>query len=91
MVYDPSGYTGTHIPAVLRTIERDFSWLSRKMGVSKALVSHVCAGRRNITRSFVTRACAALALPEEALFFGSANMLASTDKRTEHKELSHVA
>jgi transcriptional regulator with XRE-family HTH domain len=79
MVYDPSGYTGTRIPDILAAMERDQSWLARKMGVSPALVNHVLLGRRSITRSFVMRACAALNLPESAVFIAPSELLASTE------------
>lgn len=86
MVYDPSGYSGTRIPDILVSMERDQAWLARKMGVSPALMSYVLAGRRGITRSFVRRACQALALPESVLFFSSIDVRASTDKMTERTE-----
>jgi len=84
-MYDPSGYTGTHISAVLKQMEREQSWLARRMGVSPALVQHVISGRRSITRNFVDRACRALDLPEVVLFFGPPELLADTANMTDGK------
>lgn len=88
---DPSGYDGTHIPAVLASMERDYAWLARKMGVSLSLVTYVVRGERTITRNFVARACRALSLPEQALFFVRPIMLASTDDALDSKEAADAA
>lgn len=82
-MYDPTGYTGTHIQAVLERMEREQSWLARHMGVSPSLVSMVLAGRKPISRNFVVRACRVLGLPEAALFIGSPAMLASKANMSE--------
>lgn len=91
MVYDPSPYVGTRIPAILSGMERDKAWLARKMGVSLSLVSRVVAGERSISGSFVRRACAALSLPAEVIFVLPPDMLASTDNMSERTEREAAA
>jgi hypothetical protein len=87
---DPSGYDGTYIPAVLAALERDYAWLGRKMGVSRSLILLVIQGKRSITRNFVDRACRALSLPEQTLFFVRPTLLASKVEDYASKELEHV-
>jgi plasmid maintenance system antidote protein VapI len=67
-------YTGTNLPAVLARLDRNNAWLARKMGMSRTYVGQVILGQRRITPAFVERACAALNLPPEALFFSDGVM-----------------
>lgn len=67
----PLAYIGTRIPAILQRLERDESWLARKMGLHKTTVWRVLRGYRRITPDFVERACAVLNLPADVLFVAS--------------------
>ncbi len=62
-------YTGTHLREVLDRLERSDRWLARKMGVSPSLVTRVISGERSITERFVRKACEALGMAPEDLFF----------------------
>jgi transcriptional regulator with XRE-family HTH domain len=53
---------------VLARQERDQAWLSRRMGVSRSLVTRVLKGERPATPAFRARLSRALDLPEIVLF-----------------------
>lgn len=61
-------YTKTTILDVLASMERDPAWLARRMNCHRTYIWKVARGDRPITERFVRDACAALNLPESALF-----------------------
>jgi hypothetical protein len=58
----------THLAKVLEQQGRRRGWLAAQTGVSNALVTLICQGKRNPSAEFRARAAEALGVPEVDLF-----------------------
>lgn len=65
---DTSRYTSTGLSRVLKAQGRRSDWLATKVGVSKALISHLLTGRRTVSLDVAQRIADALDVPADLIF-----------------------